>query len=727
MDNKHKILIIDDEPDKVSYHIDLILNDYSSQMVTAKNGDIEYIKCETLVTGMNMLHDKNERKNVRIILLDKVIGDDPEIHSIDIKETLEKFKNEYPEQKIVVLTNYLQNDDHIHALNMGASWAFDKHELFQISSDSNVRTIFASFLDSVITSQSNLQKQLIKEEKIRDLFSSTLNILGYTSRAQHIVEGCLNIFDYLHRATIKILIKEEEKTIMLRIAGVNKENKKIKMNEKFNLNVKMLANQVLNEKKAIYIPDVIKWVNEGGLYLSTDDETNSEFCVPLLRKKEIFALLNLESKETNIFTKSDRYMIRMLSDYAASFLNNAIFLDKMSKGLNKVLAGYKNISNQPTKNPFLYFIQENNKDLSYLMEQISEFVGADVVYIFVPKDNVMKCIASLGKDKHSDIEKTKKSLVWKVFKEKTIFKGEVTKDVPYCSPPEGKKKYSYVLPFFKNLTDKKYYEDPLAILNIERNNADWSDFDSELVKIFSQLIYNYISIVSMENEIEMTCSRAIGAEMAFAFTHDFNQQLMHSKIAIEDIKNYIDNHRLNKAINQCEDVIKRLDKFRETYTNIKQVINKVSHVPQFFYKIIQIIINKLKKENNFNEEIEIFLRTDNDKEINFDATTLEYILKPIFTNAIIHGKPPIKIEVWINEDNWIIDVWDNGEGINLSKCPDNFFVKKDEKITSIFSASSLSCRIAQHLIREIFKGDICIIKTDKNGTCISINGEIEKG
>ena len=74
----------------------------------------------------------------------------------------------------------------------------------------------------------------------------------------------------------------------------------------------------VKDKKTIIVPDVSKF--EG--HIACDPDTKSEIVVPVLKEKEVFAVLDIDSLEYNSFNETDAKYLKNMCNFLSTFISN---------------------------------------------------------------------------------------------------------------------------------------------------------------------------------------------------------------------------------------------------------------------------------------------------------------------------------------------------------------------------------------------------------------------
>ncbi len=215
---------------------------------------------------------------------------------------------------------------------------------------------------------------------------------------------------------------------------------------------------------------------------------------------------------------------------------------------------------------------------------------------------------------------------------------------------------------------------------------------------------DYMKVINTQNERLRN--------LAHIITHNFRSHasnIIQLLTELEHEENKEEKELLYYYLNQSSQQL--LESLNETSQVLNQEVEKdlpmeACNLKDCCLKVEQSLINEIKKT-----QAKLSIGVPSDFQLNFYPPYLDSVMFNLISNALRYHDPQKKPEIFINlresEYHYIIDVQDNGLGINLDKYGDRLF-----KLKQSFHNHPESSGIGLYLIRSQLESMGCEIKVE---------------
>jgi PAS domain S-box-containing protein len=204
----------------------------------------------------------------------------------------------------------------------------------------------------------------------------------------------------------------------------------------------------------------------------------------------------------------------------------------------------------------------------------------------------------------------------------------------------------------------------------------------------------------------------------YAAAHDLKSPVNNLKSLLELLQRTTDEQQKQIFIDAIGSSVQRLDKTIKSLTEIVEVQNKSDvsvkevNLPELLDRILADYESDIKSQ-----EIDVITDLKNERAFYYNEAFLGSILMNLLSNAIKYQSSKrrltIKISSIIEDGYLVLEIQDNGIGIDLEKNKENLF-----KPFKRFTQQQEGKGIGLHLIKSI---------VEKNGGKIKVESELDKG
>lgn len=336
-----------------------------------------------------------------------------------------------------------------------------------------------------------------------DLLYQITSKLSEELELPKLLKICANMISQIYNySNCSILFREGDNLVIK--AAINYPMNIIEMQIPVGKGVTGLCAEIRRE---ILVPDVSKFKN----YIPFDEKIKSELAVPIIWRKHLLGVLNVESPEIDAFTEDDVKFLKILSNQLAVFISRA-YLHTQLELAQKI--GIKITSIIDFEKLLRFIVQSVRKTLKYdscaiMLKEGSELVIKAVTVI--PKKNIGMKIP-IGKGICGRCAE----------KKKIINIGDINKCSYYIPSGIPGTKSEIALPII-------YKEELLGVLTIESKvkNAFGKE-DEKILSLLSSQIAVAIKNSQIYRELELT---SITDSLTGVFNHRYFYHKLYTEIA----------------------------------------------------------------------------------------------------------------------------------------------------------------------------------------------------